>query len=295
MKIFKNDQALTFLQILLGLLCLRFVSVQLLAEYIGMNSFHFFISLIGIVVIITAGFYLYKIVLQEELPDKKIINNTEKAYYYYIGLNALGVVISFFVADALDKTYYFGFYLVIVAAMYLYVTQWRKIILFDNIVLAFIITYPIFLQSCFDLLPTLEVEKQISAVNFLLDFAFLWFALVWVLYFIRTILHDLINLEADIKRSKNTLATKKGRVIGAKRTSILAIIPLVIMLVITYIYANAQAYLYYSILLMILPTLFLIYKINKSVTVEDFIFSKKILNFIIWFTIFSIVTLTFII
>src|SRR5690606_32011837 len=113
-----------------------------LEEYIGMDHKNFVFSILGIATIIYAGFYLYKIVLQEEYPSKNIIKNIEKAYYYYIGLNALGVIISFFVAESLQKTYYFGFYLVIVATMYLYVTQWRKIILFDNIVLAFIITYP---------------------------------------------------------------------------------------------------------------------------------------------------------
>lgn len=218
MKIFKNDQILTLFQILLALLGLRYISWVHLEEYIGMDHKNFVFSVLGIATIIYAGFYLYKIVLQEEYPSKNIIKNIEKAYYYYIGLNALGVIISFFVAESLQKTYYFGFYLVIVATMYLYVTQWRKIILFDNIVLAFIITYPIFLQSCFDLLPTLEFRVQEPKVSFILDFAMIWFVLLWILFFLRSILHDLIFVQVDIRRGKKTLATKKGREVGAIRT-----------------------------------------------------------------------------
>lgn len=293
MKIFKNDQALTFLQILLALICLRWVSVSLLSQYIGLNWLNFFISLVGIVLIIFAGFYLYKIVLQEEYPDKSIIKNSEKAYYYYIGLNALGVMISFFVADALDKTYYFGFYLVIVAALYLYVTQWRKIILFDNIVLAFIITYPIFLQSCFDLFPTLEVANHVPQVHFVLDFALLWFVLIWVLYFLRSILHDLIFVQSDIKRGKKTLATKKGRVVGAQRTSLLTLLPILLVVYITYLYSNATVFFIYSVVATFIPLIVLMLKIKSSKTEEDFINAKKILNVIIWLTIISIVTLTF--
>lgn len=293
MKIFKNDQALTFLQILLALFCLRFVSVSLLNEYVGMNGFNFFISLIGIVFIIFAGFYLYKIVLQEEYPDKTIIKNTEKAYYYYIGLNALGVIISFFVADALDKTYYFGFYLVIVAALYLYVTQWRKIILFDNIVLAFIITYPIFLQSCFDLFPTLEVADDVPYVHFVLDYALLWFVLIWILYFLRSILHDLIFVQTDIKRGKKTLATRKGRVVGAQRTSLLTVLPILLAIYISYLYSNVTIFLAYSAIAILIPLIVLMFKIKNSKTEEDFTNAKKILNVIIWLTIISIVTLTF--
>lgn len=293
MKIFKNDQALTFLQILLALFCLRFVSVSLLNEYVGMNGFNFFISLIGIVFIIFAGFYLYKIVLQEEYPDKTIIKNTEKAYYYYIGLNALGVIISFFVADALDKTYYFGFYLVIVAALYLYVTQWRKIILFDNIVLAFIITYPIFLQSCFDLFPTLEVADDVPYVHFVLDYALLWFVLIWILYFLRSILHDLIFVQTDIKRGKKTLATRKGRVVGAQRTSLLTVLPILLAIYINYLYSNVTIFLAYSAIAILIPLIVLMFKIKNSKTEEDFTNAKKILNVIIWLTIISIVTLTF--
>lgn len=293
MKIFKNDQVLTFIQILLALFCLRFVSMSFLEEYIGMTQFNFLISLLGIICIIFAGFYLYKIVLQEEFPDKNIIQNTERAYYYYIGLNALGVIISFFVADALEKTYYFGFYLVIVAALYLYVTQWRKIILFDNIVLAFIITYPIFLQSCFDLFPTLEVAKHIQAVDFVLNFALLWFLLIWLLYFVRTILHDLIFIESDIQRGKKTLATQKGRLVGALRTSILVLLPLSIAVYITYLYSNVTEFLAFSIVGIILPLILLIFKIKSSKTKEDFITTKKIINVIIWLSAISIVTLTF--
>lgn len=293
MKIFKNDQVLTFIQILLALFCLRFVSMSFLEEYIGMTQLNFLISLLGIICIIFAGFYLYKIVLQEEFPDKNIIQNTERAYYYYIGLNALGVIISFFVADALEKTYYFGFYLVIVAALYLYVTQWRKIILFDNIVLAFIITYPIFLQSCFDLFPTLEVAKHIQAVDFVLNFALLWFLLIWLLYFVRTILHDLIFIESDIQRGKKTLATQKGRLVGAVRTSILVLLPLSIAVYITYLYSNVTEFLAFSIVGIILPLILLIFKIKSSKTKEDFITTKKIINVIIWLSAISIVTLTF--
>lgn len=293
MKVFKNDQALTFLQILVALISLRFVSCYLLEDYIGMNWLNFFISLLGIIFIIFAGFFLFKIILQEEFPEKNIIKNTDKAYYYYIGLNALGVVLSFFVADDLEKTYYFGFYLIIVAALYLYVTQWRKIILFDNIVLAFIITYPIFLQSCFDLLPSLEFASQIQVVSYLFDFAILWFILIWLLYFIRSILLDLINIEFDIKRGKKTLATKKGREIGAKRTSLLALLPLFLSIYITYLYSSNILFLIFAAITIVAPSIYLIIKINHSKSEKDFNTAKNILNIIIWFSIISIVTLSF--
>jgi len=292
MKIFKNDQILTLFQILLALLGLRYISWVHLEEYIGMDHKNFAFSILGIATIIYAGFYLYKIVLQEEYPSKNIIKNIEKAYYYYIGLNALGVIISFFVAESLQKTYYFGFYLVIVATMYLYVTQWRKIILFDNIVLAFIITYPIFLQSCFDLLPTLEFRVHEPKVSFILDFALIWFVLLWILFFLRSILHDLIFVQVDIRRGKKTLATKKGREVGAIRTGYLAILPLVIMFYLTYIYFEAQIFVVFSSIFMIIPSLYLITKIRSSRVAEDFIKAKNILNAIIWFSIISIVTLS---
>lgn len=292
MKIFKNDQILTLFQILLALLGLRYISWVHLEEYIGMDHKNFVFSVLGIATIIYAGFYLYKIVLQEEYPSKNIIKNIEKAYYYYIGLNALGVIISFFVAESLQKTYYFGFYLVIVATMYLYVTQWRKIILFDNIVLAFIITYPIFLQSCFDLLPTLEFRVQEPKVSFILDFAMIWFVLLWILFFLRSILHDLIFVQVDIRRGKKTLATKKGREVGAIRTGYLALLPLAIMFYLTYIYFEAQIFVVFSSIFMIIPSLYLITKIRSSRVAEDFIKAKNILNAIIWFSIISIVTLS---
>jgi len=294
MNVLKKDQAQMMLQVIAAVLLFRFVLFESLIDDLGLSMLHYFSFLIAIGFILYGGVLLYKIVLQEEFPDKSIQQNVEKAYYKYLGFNAVGIGISFFVASDIDRTYYFGFFLGLAAILYLYITQWRKILVFDNIVYSLIISFSFFILVLMDLMPSLQMNaEQNSEKQQLLNISLQICVLLWFLYFIKTILIDLKFMELDIKHKRKSLATIHGREIGAKRTTVLSLIPLVLIILFCVIHLNLTILIGYIGALVVLPYLFYLSKLWNAKTTEDFNRINNILNIIIWLTIFSIVVLFF--
>lgn len=294
MNVLKKDQAQMMLQVIVTVLLFRFVLFEPLVQDLGLSKLHYFSFVIAIGFILYGGVLLYKIVLQEEFPDKRIQQNVEKAYYKYLGFNAVGIGISFFAASDIDRTYYFGFFLGLAAILYLYITQWRKILVFDNVVYSLIISFPFFILVIMDLMPSLQANAtQDPEKQQLLNISLQICVLLWFLYFVKTILLDLKFMELDIKHKRKSLATIHGREIGAKRTTFLALIPLTLIVLFCVIHLNLTILIGYIGVAVVLPYLFYLSKLWNAKTTEDFDRINNILNIIIWLTIFSIVVLYF--
>lgn len=294
MKVLKKDQVQMMLQIMAVVLLFRFVLFEPLITVLGLSKLYYFAFLAAVGAIMYGGVLLYKIVLQEEFPDKHIEQNTEKAYYKYLAFNVIGICISFFIASSINKTYYFGFFLALAAILYLYITQWRKILVFDNIVYSFIISFTFFMLVIVDLMPSLQTQEVLNPMkNQLLLISLQICTLLWLLYFIKTILIDLKFMELDIKHGRKSLATIHGRVIGAKRTTFLAVIPLLLVIAFCLFHLNLPVLVGYIAACVMLPYIFYLQKLWNAKTTEDFEQVNNILNIIIWLTIFSIVVLFF--
>ncbi|UUV21174.1 UbiA prenyltransferase family protein [Paenimyroides aestuarii] len=294
MNVLKKDQAQMMLQVIVAVLLFRFVLFESLITDLGLSKLHYFAFLIAIGFILYGGVLLYKIVLQEEFPDRNIEKSIEKSYYKYLGVNAVGIGIAFFAASDIDRTYYFGFFLGLAAILYLYITQWRKILVFDNIVYSLIISFPFFILILMDLMPSLQMNaEQNPEKQQLLNISLQICVLLWFLYFIKTILMDLKFMELDIKHKRRSLATIHGREIGAKRTTFLSLLPLTLIAIFCVIHFNLTLLIGYIGVLVILPYLIYLGKLWKAKTTEDFNGINNFLNIIIWLTIFSIVVLFF--
>ncbi len=294
MKVLKKDQLQIMLQVIITVLLFRFVLFENLIANLGLSKFFYGLFLLAIGVIMYGGVLLYRIVLQEEFPSKIFIKNSENAYYKYLAVNVLGIGISFFVANSINKTYYFGFFLALAAIIYLYITQWRKILVFDNIIYSLIISSPFFTLVSIDLMPSLQTnEIQMPEKQQLLTISLQICGLLWFLYFVKTILLDLKFMELDIKHQRKSLATLHGRLIGAKRTTYLSLLPLILIIAFCVVHLNLTYLIGYISLAVILPYLFYMMKLWNAKTTKDFDFVNNILNIIIWLTIFSIVVLFF--
>lgn len=295
MKVLKKDQLQIMLQVIVTVLLFRFVLFENLITNLELSKLYYWLFLIAIGVIMYGGVLLYRIVLQEEFPEKGILHNPEKAYYKYLAVNVLGIGISFFVSSYMGKTYYFGLFLALAAIIYIYLTQWRKIILFDNVVYAFIISFPFFALVLVDLMPSLQVNETqyVPIKEHVLSISIQLCGLLWFLYFVKTILIDLKFMELDIKHQRKSLVTVHGRLVGAKRTTFLSLLPLALIVLFCLMHFELTHLIGYIGVCVILPYLFYMIKLWNAKTTKDFNQLNNILNLIIWLTIFSIVVLFF--
>jgi len=178
----------------------------------------------------------------------------------------------------------------------LYITQWRKIILLNNIIFAVLIAFPSFLEIITDLLPTINSEEANAndQNKLLFEITSSLGVLLFFLYFIKTILLDLKFVHLDKRHNKKTLATLHGRKKGSVRTSILALLPLLLMVIFAIHYYSQIPYVsIYVSLAIILPFIYLLLKLWRSKSTKDYALANNILTIIIWLTIFSIVVLLF--
>ena len=146
-----------------------------------------------------------------------------------------------------------------------------------------------------DLMPSLNVfehennaEKQ-QMLNISLQIC----TLLFVLYFVKTIVIDLKFMELDIKYKRKSLATLHGREKGAKRTTYLSLLPLMLIIIFCLMHTNLTYLIGYIAVAVVLPYLFYLFKLWNAQTTRDFTFTNNILNAIIWLTIFSVVVLFF--
>lgn len=294
MKVLRKDQLPIVAQLLVSLILIRYALFKNIDLKIALSDFEFLLFIISFALIYAGGMLLYTIVKQEEHPEKIIIKNTEKAYYTYLGLNTLGIGISFFLANAIGNAGYLGFFIFLAALLYLYTTQWRKIVLFSNIIFAFVIAYPIFVGCILDIMPNLGNSLKINTDDLILMVILNFAILITFLFFIKTLILDLKFVSIDKRKGKKTLATLHGVEVGSKRTSYLILLPIVMVLFFIFsYYQKLQLLSIYCGVVIILPLIFLMYQLNKSEKTKEFNTSNNILNVIIWLTIFSIVVLLF--
>lgn len=294
MKVLRKNQLQIFAQLVVSIFLIRFVLFKTLKLDIALSDFEFLLFIVSFALIYAAGILLYGIIQQEENPTKKYIKNIDKAYYMYLGLNALGIAISFFFTNKIGNVAYLGFFIFLAALLYLYITQWRKIVLFSNIVFSFIIAYPIFVACVIDILPMIDVVNSKPIYDKLLKIVLSFAVLITFLIFIKTLILDLKFVSLDSKKNKKTLATLHGIDKGATRTSYLILLPITLLLIfITYYLKEINYLCIYLLAFVIFPLFYLLYQLNKAKKSKDFNISNNILNVIIWLTIISIVVLLF--
>lgn len=294
MKVLRKGQLQIGIQLLITILLIRYGLLKTLGLEIALSDLEFLLFIVSFLFIYAGSLLLFMILKQEKHPERNIVKNIDKAYYTYLGLNTVGIGISFFLSDKIGNVGYFGFFIALAALLYLYITQWIKIPLLNNIVFACIATYPIFTGIILDIVPKLDSLNNTVTNEIIFSILFTFAILLTFLFFIKTLVLDLIHVEDDLKHHKKTLATLRGISVGAERTSFTIVIPLFIItyFVLQY-YTQLNLYCNYLIIAVGLPLLVCLFQLNKAKDVKQFNITNNILNVIIWLTIISIVFLFF--
>lgn len=294
MKVLRKDQLQIGVQLLVIVLLIKYGLFKSLAIEVALTDFEFILFIVSFGFIYSGSYLLFAILRQEKHPEKMIIKNIDRAYYTYLGLNTMGIGISFFLANEIGNVGYFGFFIALAALLYLYITQWIKIPLLSNIVFACIASYPIFTGIILDLVPKIEMKNSIYPYIDLFTILFSFAILITLLFFIKTLILDLKHIDDDRNHNKKTLATIYGIEKGAVRTSYLIFIPILMILSFVIEYYNIlQLFSIYCLVAVALPLLYAFFQLNKAKEIKQFSTSNNILNTIIWLAIISIVFLFF--
>jgi len=267
---------------------------------ITLNDFDYFLLVLATTLIAASGNIIndiYDVVIDAiNKPSKVIIDRkiTEKnAYNLFIILNIIGVSIGFYLSNQIGRPMFSALFIGISALLYLYATQLKSILLVGNIVISILVALSLIIIGLFDLLPAIKSinqEEQFIAFRIILDYALFAF----FINLIREIIKDIQDVDGDKNGGMNTLPV----VLGRKRTSYIAFGLGIVALfgIVYYIYMHLyhiQIMVLYFLICIVAPLLYFCVKVWDAKTKNEYAFLSKLLKFIMFLGMCSILLYTF--
>ncbi len=305
MKFLKLIRYQNLLLIALMQLVLRYGFLKQQNVPLTLTDWQYGLLVLATLLIAAAGYVINDIMDQEtdqtNKPNKVIVGKTiseDLAYNLYFGLNIAGMLIGYYLADFVNKTSFFGVFIISSALLYLYATSLKQMAVIGNVIVALILGLSVIVVGMFDVLPMMtyvDVElwaKMKVILSILLDYAIFAF----IVNLIREIVKDAQDYEGDNLEGMRTLPI----VIGIpKTTKVIFVIGLVAtLLLFWYINDNLMenklyAAVVYSLVAVVGPMVFFLIKTWSAKTKQDFALLSNVLKYVIFFGILSILVITF--
>lgn len=262
---------------------------------ITLNDFGFFLLVLATVCLAAAGNIINDIFDVEadkiNKPGKVLIgkNISEKtAYNLFFGLNVLGVLIGFYLANMIQKPSFTAIFIFTSALLYLYAKSLKSYLVLGNILISLLVAMTIIIVGLFDLYPAITPQNQANQntiFSILLDYALFAFLINWL----REMVKDQQDVKGDYKSGIKTLPIVLGKSRTNKVIFVIAVLPLaaVVFYMYTYLYHNLSSVLY-ALLLIIAPLLYFMVKLWTAETEKNYRFLSLLLKVIMFFGLISI-------
>lgn len=184
----------------------------------SVSDFYFILHILATVFIAAAGNIINDIydlkTDQINKPHKIWIPNFlsfKKAWLLYFVLNSIGLIAGFWVSWQSNKIWFWGLYLIPVFLLFLYAIRLKKVIYINNMLVAGLIAYSLFLAFKLALVGGNSIHyyngnyglSLLETIRFILLFAF-------ILNWIREIVKDAEDVIGDRANGVNSLPSKYG-------------------------------------------------------------------------------------
>ncbi len=267
-----------------------------------LSTFQFIILVIS-TVCIAAGGYIINDIFDVETdainkPNKQIVGKTiakDKAYNYYMAFTFIGVVTGFYLANDVNRSTFFGIFVVIAALLYIYASFLKPMLLVGNIVISGLVALSLIVVGIFDLLPTINMQNkfiQSSMFEVIVDYA----VFAFLITFIREIVKDIQDIDGDYNAKMKTLPI----VLGKSRAAKIAFGLTVASILILAYYLNAYLYMQtiaiiYFLIAVIAPLIYIAIKLFSAENKKDFKLISRLLKVVMLLGMLSMVVYYFII
>jgi 4-hydroxybenzoate polyprenyltransferase len=269
--------------------------------------FLFFLLILASVCIAAAGYIIndYFDIRIDAInkPNRVVINKFIKrrwAIVWHWILSIIGITISFFVSYKIKVWPIFFINIACVFALWVYSTTFKKKLLVGNLMIATLTAWVLLVVYLFvgaDLfsLKGFEVDSENFNVRRLFKFTLLYACFAFITTLIREVIKDLEDMEGDRKYDCNTMPIAWG--VPATKVFVgVWIVVTIAALAIVQLYAWQSGWwlaALYILLLVILPSIFLIRKLTKASSSADYHILSNIIKLIMLFGILSMLLLKF--
>ncbi len=287
------------LMVLLTLVLTKYAIIDSLISTI--SDFQFILLVISILYI-TAGGYVINDVFDIEAdkinkPSKVYIGlsiSKKKALVSYFMLTIIGLIIGIYVSFLKEHIAYSLFFITAIGLLYWYSKTLKRIAVFGNLVTSFLIALTIFIVYVFEIKNTNTASNLSDEItNFFTSISVTIYIFIYIIFaffmtLIREIIKDIEDLKGDYALKMNTLPI----LIGVKRTrNIVLVISSVVFVFILFIikeeFVHIPILLWYTLLFVVTPFVWFLYKLFSSKTKKDFHSLSNLIKLIMFFGILS--------
>jgi 4-hydroxybenzoate polyprenyltransferase len=282
-------------------LIFRYGFLKLQKIDLALTDWQYALLVLSTVLIAAAGYVINDIFDQEtdneNKPNKVIVGKSiseSQAYNIYALLNISGVAIGFYLSNVIMRPNFAAIFVLIAATLYIYATSLKQMMIIGNIVVALLLSLSVIIIGIFDIFPVTNSTNQgvmASMFSILLDYA----VFAFIINLLREIVKDLEDFDGDFKQGMNTLAIVLGIPKTSKLVFALSFIPIITLLIYINNYLvsnNLIAATIYSFIFVLAPMLYFSIKIWTAQSKSDFQKLSKVLKWILFFGILSILFIT---
>ncbi|WP_347174326.1 geranylgeranylglycerol-phosphate geranylgeranyltransferase [Polaribacter uvawellassae] len=287
---------------------------MVLTKYAIINSFTSAISDVQFILLtisilcITASGYIINDVFDVEAdkinkPNKVFVGTTiskKNALLFYSVLSILGLTLGVYAAYLKGTISYSIFFIGTIILLYWYSKSLKRIAIIGNIVTAFLVALTIFIVFVFEVKNANTASNILEAIaNFFASISvtiavFVYIIFAFFMTLIREIIKDIEDIKGDYALKMKTLPI----LIGINRTKnvvlvISSVVFLFMLLLLKEELLHIPLLLWYTILFIILPFVWFLYKLFSAKTARDFLLLSKLVKVIMFFGILSMVLLKF--
>lgn len=212
----------------------------------------------------------------------KIISKKD-AFKISLILAIIGLTLGSVVSYLMLKTKLVSIYIFVIVSLYFYSNYLKKIAVLGNLLVAILCALPIFLLFLF-----IIDDNYIIYQNIFFCYPILIYLLFAIgITFIRELIKDIEDVNGDLKIKAKTLPIIIGRKRAANIAFFFSFLLLVICIRGLLVLQKNTGILLYSIIFIILPLLFFLYKLWSAKSKKDFTLLSNLLKIILFFGILS--------
>jgi len=264
------------------------------------NELFFFFLVISCVLISAAGYaindYFDLRIDRINKPDKIILGrkiSRRRAIFFHTFFNILGILLAAFVAIKVQLLRLTAIHIVAATLLWFYATYYKRRFLTGNIIVALLTAFVVLTVWIFEFYPRQIVLNNLIDFSYTKMIVYLYAAFAFITTIIREVIKDVQDIEGDEKVGCKTMPIQWGI---NKAKSFVIILILFTIISITYIQYLFWVHhlillLLYSLFLIQIPFIFVIFKIIKANEKKHYVFLNVFTKLIMLMGILSMLLL----
>ena len=208
-------------------------------------------------------------------PSRLIIEkyiNRRWAIVFHLGLSCIGFALSCYAGYRLRNIYIPFFNLLAIVALWFYSTTFKKKLLVGNIIISLLTAWVIMVISLAEYRLSRSPEQNAFIIPRLLKVSFLYAGFAFIISLIREVIKDMEDIQGDIKYGCQTMPIIWGIPVSKVFAGVWVIVLAAGVAVLQFYVLQLGWWLsaIYSVLLIILPLIWLLDKLYKAQSTADF-------------------------